>query len=71
MGMPSERQQDIVRSIAQGESYMGQAAQLKVSPSAITQRRDTIARRARQFRGESVLEDVQRQPLWRREMGRG
>ena len=47
------------------------ATQLKVSPSAITQRKDTIARRARQFWGESVIADVQALPPWRREMGQG
>jgi hypothetical protein len=64
-------QRYIVMATAEGESYMGQAAQLKVTPSAITQRKDTIAKRARAFWGESVLADVQTQPLWRREMGRG
>ena len=54
---------------AEGESYMGQAAQLKVSPAAVTQRKDTIAKRARQFWGESVLADVQVQPMWRRQAG--
>ena len=64
-------QQYIVKATAEGESYMDQAAQLKVSPSAITQRRDTIAKRARRFWGDEVLEDVQVQPLWRREVQRG
>ena len=71
MGVLDGRQQYIVKGTAEGESYMGQAAQLKVTPSAITQRKDTIAKRARAFWGESVLADVQTQPLWRREMGRG
>ena len=69
--MLDEPQQYIVRATAQGESYMGQAARLKISPSAITQRKDTIAKLARAFWGETVLADVQAQPLWRREMGRG
>jgi hypothetical protein len=33
----------------------------------ITQRCDTIAKRARQFWGDGVLEDVQRLRLWRRQ----
>jgi hypothetical protein len=68
MGRLSERQRYIVRSIAEGESYSGQAARLKVSPAAITQRRQTIAPRAREFWGDEVLADVQVLPLWRREM---
>lgn len=71
MSMLDGRQQYIVRATAEGESYMGQAARLGVSPSAITQRCDTIARRARQFWGDGVIADAQAQPLWRREMGRG
>jgi DNA-directed RNA polymerase specialized sigma24 family protein len=70
MAMLDGRQQYIVRATAEGESYMGQAAHLKVSPSAITQRCDTIAKRARQFWGDEVLADVQVLPVWRREMGR-
>jgi hypothetical protein len=46
---------------------MSQAAQLKVSPAAITPRKDTIAKRARHFWGDGVLEDVQALPLWRRQ----
>jgi hypothetical protein len=64
-------QRYIVKATAEGKSYMGQAAQLKVSPSAITQRKDTIAKRARRFWGDEVLADVQVLPRWRREMGRG
>ena len=60
-------QQYIVKATAEGESYTEQAAQLKVSPAAITQRRDTIAKRARRFWGDGVLADVQAQPLWRRQ----
>ena len=71
MALLDQPQRYIVRATAEGESYMGQAAQLEVSPSAITQRKDTIAKRARAFWGESVLADVQVQPLWRREMGQG
>jgi hypothetical protein len=67
MSMLDGRQQYIVKATAEGESYMNQAAQLKVTPSAITQRRDTIARRARQFWGEAVIEDVQMLPRWRRQ----
>jgi DNA-directed RNA polymerase specialized sigma24 family protein len=67
MTMLDGRQQYIVKATAEGESYSGQAAQLKISPSAITQRRQTIARRARQFWGESVIADAQVLPLWRRE----
>ena len=67
MGRLSERQRYIVKATAEGESYSGQAARLRVSPAAITQRRHTIARRARQFWGESVLADVQMLPLWRRQ----
>jgi hypothetical protein len=52
-------QQYIVRATAEGESYMGQAARLGVSPSAITQRRDTIVKRARAFWGKSVLQDAE------------
>jgi DNA-directed RNA polymerase specialized sigma24 family protein len=66
MALLDAPQRYIVRATAEGESYIGQAAQLKVSPPAITQRKDTIARRARAFWGESVLADVQVQPLWRR-----
>ena len=62
-------QRYIVKATAEGESYSGQAAQLKVTPSAITQRKDTIAKRARQFWGESVIADVQMLPLWRRQAG--
>jgi hypothetical protein len=62
-----EPQQYIVRATAAGERYIGQAAQLKVTPSAITQRRRTIARKARRFWGDGVLEDVQMLPLWRRQ----
>ena len=65
------RQQYIVRSIAEGESHSGQAAQLKISPSAITQRRHSIAKRALEFWGDEVLADVQMLPLWRRQAGRG
>ena len=36
-------------------------------PSSITQRRDTIARRARSFWGDSVLQDAEIMPLWRRQ----
>jgi DNA-directed RNA polymerase specialized sigma24 family protein len=71
MTMLDGRQQYIVRATAEGESYMGQAARLGVSPSAITQRRDTIAKRARAFWGESVLQDAERMPLWRRQEQRG
>jgi DNA-directed RNA polymerase specialized sigma24 family protein len=60
-------QQYIVHATAEGESYSGQAEHLKVTPSAITQRRQTIARRARSFWGDSVLADVQILPLWRRQ----
>jgi DNA-directed RNA polymerase specialized sigma24 family protein len=67
MTMLDGRQQYIVKATAEGESYTGQAAQLKVSPSAITQRRDTIARRARSFWGDSVLQDAEIMPLWRRQ----
>ena len=66
MGRLSERQQYIVRATAQGESYSGQAAHLRLTPSAITQRRQTIAKRALEFWGESVLADAQMLPLWRR-----
>lgn len=52
-------------------AYIAQASQLKISPSAITQRQHTIARRARRFWGDEVLADVQVLALWRREMGRG
>ena len=41
--------------------------QLNVTPSAITQRRQTIARRARSFWGDSVLAEVQILPFWRRQ----
>ena len=71
MAMLDGRQQYIVKATAEGESYMGQAAHLKVSPAAITQRRHTIAKRARQFWGEAVLADAQMQPLWRRQGERG
>jgi DNA-directed RNA polymerase specialized sigma24 family protein len=67
MTMLDGRQQYIVKATAEGESYTGQAAQLKVSPSAITQRCDTIAKRARAFWGDSVLQDVEIMPLWRRQ----
>ena len=60
-------QRYIVKATAEGESYIDQADQLKVSPSAITQRRQTIAKRARRFWGDEVLADVQVQPLWRRQ----
>jgi hypothetical protein len=56
-----------MRSIAEGESYTGQAAHLRVTPSAITQRKDTIAKRATAFWGDEVLADAQAQPLWRRQ----
>ena len=69
MSMLDGRQQYIVRATAEGESYMGQAAQLKVTPSAITQRRQTIAKRARAFWGDQVLADAQVLPLWRRQAG--
>jgi hypothetical protein len=71
MAMLDGGQQCIVKATAEGESYMGQAARLGVTPSAITQRKDTIARRAKAFWGDEVLEDVQVQPLWRREAERG
>jgi hypothetical protein len=67
MARLSERQQYIVRSIAEGESYMGQAAHLRVTPSAITQRRHSIAKRARRFWGDEVLADAGMLPLWRRQ----
>jgi hypothetical protein len=67
MTMLDGRQQYIVKATAEGESYTGQAAQLEVSPSAITQRCDTIAKRARAFWGDSVLQDVEIMPLWRRQ----
>ena len=63
-------QRYIVRATAEGESVNHQAGRLKVSPSAVCQRRDTIGRRARQFWGDSVLADAQTQPLWRREAQR-
>ena len=69
MTMLDGPQQYIVRATAEGESYMGQAAQLKVTPSAITQRRQTIAKRARAFWGDQVLADAQVLPLWRRQAG--
>jgi len=69
--MLDERQPYIVRATAEGESVNQQASHLKVSPPAITQRKDTIARRARQFWGDGVLTDVQALPLWRRQAGRG
>jgi hypothetical protein len=59
-------QQYIIRATAKGESYTSQATHLRVSPAAVTQRCDTIAKRARQFWGDSVLADAQTQPLWRR-----
>ena len=71
MAMLDAPQRYIVRATADGESYMNQADQLKVSPSAITQRCDTIAKRARRFWGDEVLADVQTLPLWRRQAGRG
>ena len=61
-----EPQQYIVRATAAGESVNDQAAKLKVSAPAICSRRGTIAKRARRFWGDSVLTDVQTQPLWRR-----
>jgi DNA-directed RNA polymerase specialized sigma24 family protein len=67
MTMLDGRQQYIVRATAEGESYMGQAAHLRVTPSAITQRRHTIARRAREFWGDEVLADAGMLPLWRRQ----
>jgi hypothetical protein len=71
MAMLDGRQQYIVKATAEGESYTGQAARLKVSPAAITQRRHTIAKRAREFWGESVLADAGMLPLWRRQADRG
>ncbi len=67
MSMLDGRQQYIVRAMAEGRSVNRQAEELKVSPPAVCQRRDTIGRRARRFWGESVLADVQMQPLWRRQ----
>ena len=67
MGKLDNRQRYIVRATAEGESVNHQAEELKMSPSAVCQRRDTIGRRARRFWGESVLEDVQVLPLWRRQ----
>jgi hypothetical protein len=71
MTLLDEPQQYIVRATAEGESCIGQAAHLKITPSAITQRKDTIARRARQFWGDSVLADAGSMPLWRRQAARG
>ena len=65
-----EPQQYIVRATAAGESVNDQAAKLKVSAPAICSRRQTVARRARCFWGDSVLADVQAQPLWRRQVER-
>lgn len=66
MALLDAPQRYIVRATAEGESCMSQAAQLRVSPSAITQRKDTIAKRARALWGDGVLADVQVLPLWRR-----
>ena len=71
MSMLDGRQQYIVRATAGGERLTDQATQLKVTPSAVCQRRDTIAKRARAFWGESVLQDAERMPLWRRQEQRG
>ena len=71
MTMLDGSQQYIVRATAEGESYSGQAAHLRVTPSAITQRRHSIAKRALEFWGDEVLADVGMLPLWRREMVRG
>ena len=64
-------QQYIVQATAEGESVNHQAEELKVSPSAVCQRRDTIGRRARRFWGDEVLRDAQVLPLWRRQAERG
>ena len=71
MSMLDGRQQYIVMATAEGQSVNSQAEELKVSAPAVCQRRDTIGRRARRFWGDGLLADVQAQPLWRREMGRG
>lgn len=71
MALLEAPQQFIVRSIAEGESVNHQAAQLRVCPSAVTQRRQTIAKRVRQYWGDAVLADVQALPLWRRQAERG
>lgn len=63
-----DRQRHIVRATAEGQSCTSQAAHLGISAPAITQRRQTIARRARAFWGDAVLADVQAQPLWRRQL---
>jgi hypothetical protein len=60
-------QQYIVRATAEGQSVNDQAEHLKVSAPAVCSRRQTVARRARCFWGDSVLTDVQAQPLWRRQ----
>ena len=51
-------QQYIVRATAEGQSVNQQAEHLRVGPSAVCSRRATIAKRARQFWGDSVLEDA-------------
>ena len=68
MALLDGRQQYILKATAEAENYTGQAARLGVSPAAITQRRQTIAKRARAFWGDEVLADAGSMPLWRREM---
>ena len=67
MAMLDGPQRYIVQATAQGERVMDQAASLGVSPPAVCQRRDTIAKRARSFWGDAVLEDAGSMPLWRRQ----
>jgi hypothetical protein len=67
MTMLDGRQRYIVKATAEGESYMGKAAHLRVTPAAITQRKDTIAKRARAFWGDGVLADAGVLPLWQRQ----
>jgi len=67
MTMLDAPQRYIVQATARGERVTDQATRLGVSPPAVCQRRDTIARRALAFWGDAVLQDVSRMPLWRRQ----
>ena len=62
----SADQQQVVMETAAGFGTKTQAAIRGVSPSAISQQKRTVARQARGFWGETVLQDAGEKPVWQR-----